>query len=80
MTTLKYTFEIGKIYQMSFIGDSDLKPEYTCVSRTDKTAKFQSVKHNECFSKKIKISNDSEYVLSGSYSMAPCIKASRLVK
>lgn len=75
METLK--FEAGKKYEMSFIGDSDLKVVFECISRTAKTAKFKN-KH-ESFSKKIKVYDNEEYVMYGSYSMAPAIHSKKIL-
>lgn len=66
-------FAIGKTYNMRFIGDSNLRPEFVCVKLTAKTATFKG-KH-ETISKRIKVYDNVEYVLAGSYSMAPSIKA-----
>jgi hypothetical protein len=75
------TFETGNIYQMTFIGDSDLRPEFICVKRTDKSATFERFQNpSEKITRRIKVWDGSEYVLEASYSMAPCIKASNLVK
>lgn len=79
METATTKFEIGKTYEMSFIGDSNLKPRFTCIGRTEKTAKFQRVNSSETLSRKIKVYSGSEYVLEGSYSMAPSINAKRVV-
>ena len=76
MTTT--TFEASKIYEMRFIGDSALKVPFTCVKRTAKTATFKS-KH-ETINRRIKIYNGEEYVLEGSYSMAPSINAKNIIK
>tara|TARA_R110002051_G_scaffold226859_1_gene289401 strand:- start:811 stop:1035 length:225 start_codon:yes stop_codon:yes gene_type:complete len=73
MTNATAKFELGKTYNMRFIGDSDLRPEFVCVKLTAKTATFQG-KH-EKISKRIKVYDGVEYVLAGSYSMAPSIKA-----
>lgn len=70
-------FEVGKKYEMRFIGDSELKPVFVCVSRTLKIAKFE-VKH-ETLTRKIKVYNNFEYVLEGSYSMSPSIRADKIV-
>jgi len=72
-------FEAGKIYQMSFIGDSELRPEFKCIKRTAKTATFQRVCGSETITRRIKTYNSCEYVLDGNYSMAPSINASRIV-
>jgi hypothetical protein len=73
-------FEVGNIYQMRFITDSDLKPEYICVKRTEKSVTFERFKSaNDKIVRRIKEYNGSEYVLYGNYSMAPSIKASSLV-
>jgi len=74
---MKAIFETGKKYEMRFIGDSDLVTVFECVKRTNSTATFKG-KH-ETITKRIKFHDDSEYVLYASYSMAPCIKAKRLV-
>ena len=73
-------FEEGAIYQMSFIGDSDLKPEYICIKRTAKTATFERFKKpGNPMTRRIKVYDNSEYVLKGSYSMAPSINSRRVV-
>lgn len=77
MTTAK--FEIGKTYQMRFIGDYNLRPEFVCIKKTDKQVTFQG-KH-ETIRKKIVISMDGhEFISAGSYSMAPTIYSTDLVK
>jgi hypothetical protein len=74
-------FAVGSVYEKRFIGDSDLKVKYKCTQRTASTATFQSVtRSSEVMTRKIKISGDSEYIVDGSYSMAPAIYASSLVK
>ncbi len=78
METLK--FETGNIYQMRFITDSDLLVSYICIKRTDKTVSFERYMNaTEVITKKIKVYNNEEYILKGTYSMAPSIKASNLV-
>jgi hypothetical protein len=80
MTTTSKTFQIGNIYEMRFIGDSDLKISFKCVKRTAKTVTMESVKGSESLTRRIKTSYDNiEYVLKGSYSMAPAISADKLV-
>jgi len=75
------TFETGNVYQMTFIGDSDLRPEFICVKRTAKNATFERFTNpSEKITRRIKVWNGSEYVLEASYSMAPTIKATNLVK
>lgn len=75
---MKTQFETGQNYQMRFIGDSGLKPVWKCIARTDKTAKFEN--RGEVISRRIKVYDDSEYVLYGSYSMAPSINSKRLAQ
>lgn len=75
----KTKFEIGNIYQMNFIGDSNLKPQYICVKRTSKTVTFEIFKGKEKLTRRIKEYNGVEYVLEGSYSMAPSIYADKVV-
>lgn len=78
MTTTK--FEIGNIYEMRFITDSDLSVKYICVKRTEKTVKFERFGNpSDSISKKVKVYNNEEYVVTENYSLAPCIKASRIV-
>lgn len=72
------TFEKGNIYTMKFIGDADLKPKFICVKRTPKTATFEGIESNEVLTKRIKKHQGEEYILAGSYSMAPSIKASNI--
>jgi len=73
-------FETGNIYEMSFIGDSDLKPKYICVKRTDKTVTFERFQNSrDSITKKIKVWNNEEYIIDGNYSFAPSIKASKIV-
>jgi hypothetical protein len=84
MTTQATTpakFEIGKTYEMSFIGDSNLRPHFLCIKRTEKTATFQRVRGGaETLTRKIKTYSGAEYVLEGNYSMAPSINSKREVK
>lgn len=77
METIK--FEAGNIYEMRFICDSDLRVNYVCLSRTAKKVTFGKVGYKEIISRMVKISDNIEYVLEGSYSMAPSIKADRIV-
>ena len=72
-------FETGNIYEMRFITDSDLKPKFICVKRTNKTATFERLNCKESITRRIKIWEGVEYVVDGNYSMAPSIKASRIV-
>jgi hypothetical protein len=79
MKTVK--FETGNVYEMSFIGDSNLRPQYICVKRTDKSVTFEKFPTaSEVITRKIKVWDNTEYILDGSYSMAPSIKASRIVR
>jgi hypothetical protein len=79
MTTTK--FETGNIYEMRFITDSDLSVKYICVKRTEKTVTFERFMNpSDTISKKVKVYNNEEYIVTGNYSMAPSIKASRIVK
>ena len=73
-------FEVGNIYEMRFIGDSNLKPHFICVKITEKTASFERYqKPSDKFTKKKKVSNNAEYVLYDTYSMAPIIRATSIV-
>ena len=80
MNTEMTKFEIGNIYEMSFIGDSDLRPKFICVAITKTTATFERFKNpSESIKRKIKVYDNVEYIIDGNYSMAPIIKASRVV-
>lgn len=79
MTTTTTQFETGNVYEMTFIGDSNLRPEFICVKRTPKTVTFERFKGTESMTRKIKVYDNCEYILDGSYSMAPRIKADKIV-
>ena len=79
MENLNTKFEAGNIYQVNFIGDSDLKPQWICIKRTNKTVTFERFKKTESITRRIKTYNGVEYVLDGSYSMAPSIYADKVV-
>ena len=54
MKTVK--FETGNVYEMSFIGDSNLRPQYICVKRTDKSVTFEKFPTaSEVITRKIKV-------------------------
>lgn len=73
-------FEIGNIYEMSFVGDSDLKPKFICIDRSPKFATFERYQGTERIKRKIKKGSDGiEYIVDGSYSMAPSINAKKTV-
>jgi len=76
---MKATFEISSIYEMRFIGDSDLKVNYICIKRTAKTVTFERHGKTEKITRRIKEFNDSEYIRDGNYSMAPAIYAKNIV-
>jgi hypothetical protein len=79
MNTL-IAFETGNIYQMNFIGDSELKPQYICVKTTGKTATFERFRNpSDKITRKIKVWDNVEYIVDGSYSMAPSIYADKVV-
>lgn len=68
------TFQIGKKYEMRFIGDADLRPQYTCVKRTEKTATFTY--RGETITRRVKTyPAGGEFVILGDYSMSPVINA-----
>ena len=73
-------FEAGNIYEMNFIGDSQLKPKYICVKRTKATATLSCLTTKENITRRIKIDhNNNEYILDGSYSMSPSIRSNKVV-
>jgi len=79
--TLLNKFEANNIYEMRFIGDSELKVPMICIKVTEKTASFQYYKkiNQGTITKKIKNNNGNEYVLTASYSMAPVINSKNLI-
>ena len=79
--TLLNKFEKHNIYEMRFIGDSDLKVSMICIKRTNKTASFQEFQksNSETITRKIKVYNGDEYVVTESYSMAPSINSRNLI-
>ncbi len=72
-------FEEGNVYEMSFIGDSELKPRFICTKRTAKMVTMESLRGKEVIKRRIKEYNGSEFIVDGSYSFAPSINASRVV-
>ncbi len=80
MTNTITKFEEGNIYQMGFIGDSELKPQYICVKRTAKTVTLERFKNpSDSITRRIKTYNNVEYIVDGSYSMAPSIYSDKIV-
>ena len=79
MKTVK--FEIGNIYEMRFITDSELKPQFICTKLTKTQATFERFMNpNDRITKKIKVYDNVEYIVTDSYSLAPVIKANRIVR
>ncbi len=79
MTTVNQ-FETGNIYEMRFIGDSDLRPKYICVKRTATKVTFERFQNpGDSITRKIKVWDNNEFIVDGSYSMAPSINAKNLV-
>lgn len=78
MTTVA-KFEEGNIYEMRFIGDSELKPRFICTKRTEKMVTMESLKGGEVIKRRIRTWSDTEVIVDGNYSMAPSIRASRVV-
>lgn len=72
-------FETGNIYEMRYIGDSELRPQWICIKLTAKTATFKSLTYDEVISRRIKTHGGTQYILKGTYFNAPCIKATRVV-
>jgi hypothetical protein len=73
-------FEAGNVYEMRFVTDSNLRTEFICTKRTEKTVTFETFRSaKEKITRKVKTYEGVEYVLDGNYSMAPCIKADRII-
>jgi len=80
-TPANEAFEVSSVYQMRFITDSDLKPKYIVLKRTAKTVTFQKFQspNSEKITRKInKDHKGIEYIVNGSYSMAPSISAKHI--
>ena len=78
MTTSK--FETGNIYAKDSIVDSQSKTPYICIGRTAKTVTFEKYQQpGQKYTFRIKEYSGSEYVLFGSYSMAPAIYADKII-
>jgi len=73
-------FITGKTYFEKFIGDADLKVEWLCISRTDKTVKFLNKQRDEIIKRKINEYQGTEYIRYGNYSMSSSIYADSLKK
>ena len=73
-------FEAGNIYELRFIGNTELRPKYICVKTTGKTVVFQKFGNpKEEIKRRIKVRENYEYVIDGNYSMAPIIRADKIV-
>ena len=77
-------FEVNKNYDNCYIGDSQLKPQFKIISRTEKMIKFLQVvsihhpSRTKVKSGKIHTYNDVEFFYpDGKYSMALTIPADR---
>lgn len=80
VTTAK-KFEEGNVHPMSFVGDSNLKPEYIVIKVTPKTVTFEKFQGTEKFTRRIRTDhNGIEYIRHGSYSMAPTISANKITR
>jgi len=70
-------FEVHSVYAQSSIVDSQSKTKYICLKRTAKTVTFQRFQqpNSEKITRRIQSYNGVEYIINGSYSMAPSISA-----
>ena len=73
-------FEVNSVYQMRFIGDSDLRPEWICSKLTKTTATFERIGSVESITRKIRTYEGADYIVEGNYSMAPSIQADKKVR
>ena len=74
-------FEVHSVYEMRYIGDSDLLVDYIVLKRTAKTITFDRFPHPllEPFSRRVRLDSEGrEYIVDGSYSMAPSISAKNI--
>jgi hypothetical protein len=72
-------FEAGKVYIMSWIGDSELKTPFEMVSRTAKFVTLKDIRTNEIIRCKVEIYDGCEQCSpTGKYSMSPVLRASKV--
>lgn len=72
-------FETNKNYLMGWIGDSELKTEYTVIKRTEKTVTVKEISNNKVKNCRIKVYDNCEYIKPfGTYSMSPSLYANKL--
>jgi len=74
-------FEVGNIYELRFVGDHNVRPQYICTKRTALSVSFEEFNspHAPKLTKRFKIHNGHEYITAGNYSMAPIIRADKVV-
>lgn len=75
-------FKVGETYEMSFIGDSELKNFYKVIRRTRSTITIISIKEKnpKQIRRKVSVYDGVEFVYPlGKFSMAPILDASRRV-
>ena len=75
-STTNNAFQVSKIYEMLFIGDSNLRPQWKCIKKTAKTVTFTKFDETETITKRIKFdSENNEYILYANYSSASSINS-----
>jgi hypothetical protein len=74
-------FQSGRVYKMGFIGDAELFTYWFCEYRRGKFCGLVACSNSsESIRKKVHTDDDgNEYVNHGSYSMAPVIRAEKVV-
>ena len=73
-------FETNKTYYCSSVCDSECIWKYKIIKRTAKTITIQEIGKSEISRRKINIWDNQETVMPmGNYSMAPSLKAERIV-
>ena len=70
-------FEVDKEYQGRYVSDWNAVITIKILKRTAKTITF--IEDDEIKTKKLRNDNESEYIKLGDYSMAPIIRAERVV-
>ena len=70
-------FEVNKEYQGRYVSDWNAVITIKVLKRTAKTITF--IEDDEIKTKKLRSDSETEYVKLGDYSMAPIIRAERVV-
>ncbi len=74
------TFTANTEYKMNWIGDADLKTIIKVIKRTAKTITIKDLHSADLKRCKIHVYDNEEYIFpTGQYSMAPVLKAGKVI-